>query len=274
MDNERFEFRRRAVQPMQCLREGWRLVKSNYWLFLGITFVGSLVAGMGPMGILIGPMMCGIHLCFLRAERGLPIEFSMLFKGFDYFMPSFVATLLMIVPAIVMMIGTYALFFFGMIAGLVNFGPQQRGGGPPGEEFGFFMISLMTIMFVSIMLFSTVIQAIFFFVFPLIVDRELSGWEAVSLSFRAFLANFFGVLALIILIMVLSILSLLACYVGVFFFVPISMAMTMAAYRQVFPEMESPLEKLRDFDDDDDDDHPPAPRWSQSTSTDITSESR
>ena len=101
------------------------------------------------------------------------------------------------------------------------------------------------------------------------MDRELSGWDAVVLSVRAFLGNFFGVLALVILIMFLSLLSLLACYVGVFFFMPVSMAMTMAAYRQVFPELESPLERLRDFDVGED--LPPPLKWSQPTSTDITS---
>ncbi len=273
MDDERTEFRRRAVQPMACLREGWRIIKPHYWLFLGICFIGSLVAGMGPMGILVGPMMCGIHLCLLRAERGLPIEFSMLFKGFDYFMPSLVASLLMVVPTILVMATSYAVFFFGLIAGIAKLGPQQGRGGPPGEEFGFYFISLFVVLFVSIMVFSTLVHAVFFFVYPLIVDRELSGWEATVLSFRAFLGNFFGVLALVILITMLSILSVLALYVGVIFFLPVSMAMTMAAYRQVFPELESPLERLRDFDDDDDY-RATEPKWSQAGSTDITSESR
>ena len=269
MDHEQTEFRRRAVQPMVCLREGWRLIKPNYWLFLGICFVGSLIAGMGPMGILMGPMMCGIHLCLLRAERGLPIDFGMLFKGFDYFLPSFVAALFIMVPMIVILVATYILFFFGMFAGIAAFGPQQRGGGPPGDAFGYYMMSLFAIMYVSILVTSTVLHAVFLFVFPLIVDRELSGWDAVVLSVRAFLGNFFGVLALVILVMFLSLLSLLACYVGVFFFLPLSMAMSMAAYRQVFPELESPLDRLHDFDNDDD--LPPAPKWSQPSSTDITS---
>ncbi len=166
MDDDRTKFRRRAVQPMVCLSEGWRIIKPNYWLFLGICFVGSLIAGMGPMGILMGPMMCGIHLCLLRAERGLPIDFGMLFKGFDYFLPSFVAALFIMVPMIVILVATYILFFFGMFAGIAAFGPQQRGV-PPGDEFGYYMMSLFAIMYVSILVTSTVLHAVFLFVFPL-----------------------------------------------------------------------------------------------------------
>ena len=33
-------FKRQAVEPVQCLKNGWELVKDQYWLFVGMTFVG------------------------------------------------------------------------------------------------------------------------------------------------------------------------------------------------------------------------------------------
>src|SRR5262245_33903009 len=66
MREDRFHFNRGAIRPMQCLADGWRLIKSDYWFFVGVTFVGILVAELAPMGILMGPAMCGIHICLLR----------------------------------------------------------------------------------------------------------------------------------------------------------------------------------------------------------------
>src|SRR4051812_15369261 len=93
-------FNRNVVQPMECLKAGWALVKEQYWLFVGIMAVGILIAGVVPMGILMGPMMCGIYLVLLQHMRGRPIEFGMLFKGFDYFVESLIATLLQFVPVL------------------------------------------------------------------------------------------------------------------------------------------------------------------------------
>ena len=55
-------FNRNAVRPMECLREGFDLVKDRYWLFVGICFVAILVGSAVPLGILMGPMMCGLYM--------------------------------------------------------------------------------------------------------------------------------------------------------------------------------------------------------------------
>src|SRR5467141_1111932 len=112
------EFRRNAVQPMECLRAGWDLIKNQYWLFVGITVVGIIIGSVVPLGILMGPMMCGIYLALFQTRRGQPIEFGVLFKGFDYFGDSLIATLLHIIPVIVIIVPAYIVFFvfyFGFI---------------------------------------------------------------------------------------------------------------------------------------------------------------
>ena len=73
------------------------------------------------------------------------------------------------------------------------------------------------------------------FTFPLIVDRELSGVDAVRMSLRAARGNFGGVLGLTLLIVLLSLLGVLLCYVGAFLVMPLGYAMIAVAYRQVFP---------------------------------------
>src|SRR3989442_1676690 len=79
MTDPRFTFHRGAIRPIQCVRDAWRLVKDDYWLFLGLTVVGMLIGSFAPLGVLVGPMMCGIYVCLLRRLDGRRIDFAMLF---------------------------------------------------------------------------------------------------------------------------------------------------------------------------------------------------
>src|SRR6187200_1250862 len=99
------EYNAGAVSPMVCLREGWQMIKDDYWLFFGITFVGVFLAGMAPMAILLGPMMCGIYMALLQQERGKKVKFDLLFQGFNFFVPSLIATMIEVAPIVVLAIG-------------------------------------------------------------------------------------------------------------------------------------------------------------------------
>src|SRR5437870_10967981 len=92
------EFHSGAVAPVECLKAGWAAIKDRYWLFLGVTLIAMLIGGAVPV-VLIGPMMCGLYLCLLAKMRGEPIEFGLLFKGFDYFVPALVAAAFQIVQS-------------------------------------------------------------------------------------------------------------------------------------------------------------------------------
>src|SRR5258706_16052133 len=62
MPNNDPAFNRGVVRPIECLTSGFEMIKGQYWLVLGITVVGMLVGALVPMGVLMGPMMCGIYL--------------------------------------------------------------------------------------------------------------------------------------------------------------------------------------------------------------------
>lgn len=64
------EFRSGVVKPVECLKAGLELVRNQYWLFVGITAVGMIIAGAVPLGILMGPMMCVIYLALFKQRRG------------------------------------------------------------------------------------------------------------------------------------------------------------------------------------------------------------
>ena len=43
------EFKRNAVEPVECIKAGWNLIKSQYWLFAGIAVVGMLIGSVVPL---------------------------------------------------------------------------------------------------------------------------------------------------------------------------------------------------------------------------------
>jgi hypothetical protein len=225
------EFKRNAVEPIECLKAGFELIKNQYWLFVGITAIGIIIGSVVPLGILMGPMMCGIYLALLQTRRGQPIEFGTLFKGFDFFGDSLIATLLHIIPVIVIIVPAYIVFFvfyFGFIVAM-----SQSGGPPnPAALLGFFglVIVFWLVVFVVLILLSVV----FTFAYPLIVDRRLSGLDAVKLSIRAAFANFWRLLGLLLVTGLLNFVGALFCYVGAFFVLPIGFAAIATAYEQVF----------------------------------------
>lgn len=223
------EFRSGAVAPMECLKEGWATIRDRYWLFLGISFVAMLIGGAVPV-VLVGAMMCGVYLCLFAKMRGKPVEFGMLFKGFDYFMPGLIAAAIQTLPVIIV-IAVGQVFFVAFTLAVL---PTERGAPPPPV----FWIGLIVFVLFAVIV-SLVMHTLFLFAYPLIVDRKLSGWEASKTSYRAALQNLGGILGLILLIVGLGLLGLLACYVGFVLVMPISFAANAAAYRRVFPDTAS-----------------------------------
>ena len=228
MSTPELRFNRKVVDAMGCIRGANALIKDQYWLFVGMTAVGILVGSAVPLGILMGPMMCGLYLTFFKRRRGEPIEFGDLFKGFDYFGQSVIATLLHVVPIILIIVPAYILFYVFFVLSVVVQGNEPN----PAAMFGvmglfmiFYLVMVIIIIFVSVG---------FTYVYPLIVDRKLQAFDAVKLSFRAALANFWRLLLLYFLNALLSLGGMLLCYVGLFLVFPITYGALAVAYEQTF----------------------------------------
>lgn len=222
------EFRRNVVEPIECIKAGWDLIKDQYWLFVGISAVGSLIGSFVPLGILLGPMMCGIYLSLFQVRRKQPVEFGTLFKGFDYFSDSLIATLIHMIPMVVIFVPSYILFYVVLFLVL----PRQGSEPDPGAMLGFF--GFFAIFWLVMMVILIVISVAFTFAYPLIVDRRLSGVDAVKLSIRAAMANFWRLLGLLLLTSLISFAGVFLCFVGVYLLLPISFAAIAMAYEQVF----------------------------------------
>jgi hypothetical protein len=224
------EFERRAVKPIECLQRGWELIKDQYWLFLGIALVGALIGGAVPLQILMGPMMCGVYLSLLKKQAGEPFEFGTLFKGFDYFVDGLVASLFHTIPMIIIIVPFYIFIFSAQIMMAMSGG---RNGDPNPAAVAAYLSGLL--IGLPIMLFLLLIVSIgFVFTYPLIVDRGLSGVNAVKLSFKAAMANFIPLFGLLLLNGLLTLAGALFCGVGAYFVLPITYAAMAVAYLQVF----------------------------------------
>src|ERR1044072_3269132 len=117
-------YNRKAVDPIACIKAGWELVKPQYWLFVGMCFIGFFIGSAVPLGILMGPMLCGIYITMFAQRRRDPIEFGMLFKGVDFFGRGVIAALLHAVPIVAILIPTYVLFYASLVLSLVAQGNE------------------------------------------------------------------------------------------------------------------------------------------------------
>jgi hypothetical protein len=239
MSERPIEINRGALRPIVCYQQGWNLIKDDYWLFLGIVFVGLLIGSLGPLNVLMGAMWCGIEICLLRRMANRNVEFRHLFDGFNYFMPSLVATMAIVIPMTVLFILSYAAFALGTIALVIPQAQaqQQGGGGPPDPSFFASLAGLWVFLLLAIMVIAVALSAPTIFMYALIVEHKLSGVAALVTSIRGIFANFWRFIGLLIVVQAVGMVGTMLLCVGVVFVLPVTFAAYAIAYRQVFGEM-------------------------------------
>ncbi len=170
----------------------------------------------------MGPMMCGLYLAIFQKHRGQRVEFGTLFKGFDYLGESIIATLIHVIPVVVIIVPFYIAFY-----GVLFFILPRSGEPDPQALIAFFAIFVVFLIIVMVLV--MVISVLFTFTYPLLVDRHMKGIEAVRLSAKAALANFWPHLGLLLLTGLLGFCGVLLCYLGMFLVFPVTYAaMSMA----------------------------------------------
>lgn len=216
-------FKTNVIEPVQCFKDGWELIKSDYWLLFAVSLLGALIGGFS-LNILLGAMLCGIYFSFLRKIDTGRARFDDLWKGFGYFVPSLLVTILIVVPM---------LFVYGIMYVPIIFAAALGSEISPDE--------LMTMIFAAIIIeivlafvlvcFHTLLA----FAFPLIVDRDLPATAAVKTSARAVWRNLSGAAGLVGIGFLLMIPGILTCGIGMYFLLPLIFAAFTIAYRRVFP---------------------------------------
>jgi hypothetical protein len=99
------------VQSGRWISEGWALVKADMGNYVLLALVFLILSSAVPV-ILQGPLIAGMHIFTMKKLLGRRAEFADLFTGFNFFVPTLVASL---VIGLLVGVGT----LFCIIPGLV-----------------------------------------------------------------------------------------------------------------------------------------------------------
>lgn len=237
------QFQSGGIDAGGCVSNAWEMLKANYGIYLGISLLAMILTGCIPCLnlFLIGPVVGGIYYVVLRDMRGEPIEFGMMFKGFEKFVPLMVIGLIQSIPGVIAQVIQYG----------VRFAEIGMGGMGNGRDFDFFqsssrnpaleggMVVLIIVVAIAFMIFSVIWWAVFFFAVPLAMEYDMGPIDAIKLSARAGMSNIGGLIVLLIFEALVGLVGFLLICIGMFLIsIPVIYIANAFAYRQVFPLIE------------------------------------
>ncbi len=190
------------VDLSNWIKDGFDLYKNNFGILLITTLIGAILASV-TFGILAGPMSAGILLITLALhdKKEPKPEIGDLFKGFGFFLQSF---LLIIVWGII-------IFVASVIVGI-----------------------LPLIGFLASLCVQLAANALLMFSLFLIVEKQMDFWPASMESINMVKTNFWPFLALSVIAGVLGSIGILLLGIGIVFTLPIYFCIITVAYRKVF----------------------------------------
>jgi MFS family permease len=211
-----------VIRAFDCYREAWEMIKPQFGMVLAVYFIAMLIGG--AVGIIMGALMCGLFLCLFDLQEGRELKKDRLFNGFQYFLPAFVVMLVMIIPVIIMMV----LIYIPMI-GMAFAGSKMD----ESEIIPFIIVAVIIEVIFAILM--VCFHTLMMFAFPLIVDKELSAFQAMKTSAKGVWMNLGGVASLFGVGFLVSFAGLLVFCVGIYLAMPLVLAAQVVAYRKIFP---------------------------------------
>jgi uncharacterized membrane protein len=234
-----------AIDAGECVSNGWNLVKPNYWMYFGITLLAVILISCIPClnFFLIGPVGVGVYYVLLKGMRHESVDFGMMFKGFEKFVPAMVVGVIQSLPGIIWTGIDYGANIASLVGGSANNG--GFGNFYQADAFELPILAGITAAYVVLGLVFAVVSVIwgvtFIFALPLLAEHDLSPIDALKLSARAAWSNIGGIVLLIVIQALIALAGVFALCIGVFFVIPILYAATAFAYRQVFPFSDRPM---------------------------------
>ena len=184
------------------MEEGFNLYKNNFAVLVLASLIGGVLS-VATMFILAGPMVAGVLLIAMALfdKQEPKPEVGDLFKGFKYFLNSFLYV-----------------FVWGISLIIVSC-----------------ILSLVPCLGQVAALFAVyAAQAFLLFGLFLIVDRDMEFWPASIKSFETVKTNFWPFLALSIVSGLIGGIGAIACGIGVVITIPIQVCILTVAYRDIF----------------------------------------
>lgn len=192
--------------------KSWERFSATLGMSIVVYLVGGLVAGIVggiTLGIVGIPVIAGVLKVFRNVARGGDADFGELFSEFSNFAQWFMLWLFMLV--------------LGIIIAVIN------------------MILAVTGIGMILMPFVGLIVGIFlFFLFPLMLDKRMSAFEAAKESFNKVKGNFGGLIGPIILAMLVACAGGLVFGIGALFTAPWMLIAMWLIYDSVYGPAPAP----------------------------------
>lgn len=234
-----------------CLTSSWRLFQERFSTLFGATMMYLLISfGLGVFGalpyigvlfklcsmIIVGPLVAGLYVFYLRVIRGETPPLGSLFDGFrrmfgHLFLETWVAAILTSLP---LLAGAIVLFFsLGLTAimGLAKGSASWPDVAVFAPGLGLFLLGLPVTVFLTVN---------WMFALPMILDQRLDFWTAMKRSGRQVRRHWWSCLALLVVMSILNLAGIMCCLVGWLVTFPISILVLMCAYETVIHGRKAP----------------------------------
>jgi hypothetical protein len=251
------------------IQRGWELLKGNFGIIFGTFSIMILVeiACGGALGLVrlpfnnallqapvlvrvgceylsstvlllvMGPLMGGVFLVYLKTIRGQATGVGEMFVGFQQ------AYLQLCLGGVVvsLIVGACMLPFrivWEMKAGPLLAQMQHMQNDPTGMQtllpqlLSAFSSSLPVLLICMVPV--TFLTVCWQFTLPLIIDKQMDFSTAMKTSWKMVMKHWWQVFGLTILVGLVSALGLFGCCIGILFTAPIGMAALMIAYETIF----------------------------------------
>lgn len=176
------------------MQEAFDLYKRNFVVLLLVNTIALVLSGV-TLFILSGPLSAGVvivTLALLDGSSPKP-QAGDVFKGFQFFLPSFLLMLILLGASMLV----------SMVLG-------------PLSSVATWVLSTLTM-----------------FSLFLIVEKKMDFWPAIVASYEMVKDNFWVLLALVVVASIVSTLGFLACCIGIFATMPFYYCVLAVAYRKV-----------------------------------------
>jgi uncharacterized membrane protein len=183
------------------------------------------------LSTLIGMLMCGLMNGLSRKVQTGSVEFGDLFSGFNKLQPCLIYSVIMSLINYAIAIGAVVV---GVVFGVTMGAEMMLKDGKFDPQMFTKLFGLIFVVALIAIILTLIITVFTTFVYPLIAERNLSGMQALSASFRGGLSNILPLIGFIILQFLMVMAGALFCLVGILFVAPLLYASIFAAYRNVF----------------------------------------
>lgn len=221
-----------SVEIGAFIQRGWEICQSNLGLFVGFFLVTLLIGGtlgfipiIGNIASIIinGPLNAGSLIAAFKIIKKQPIDFSDFFKGFqnDYFLPTFLVTLVTSLFALACMIPAGIGFI------LISFTASDK---QPNT----ILLLVAALLAFAGFLGLVYLSICYVFAIPLVLGRKLEFWSAMEASRKIVGQQWFAVFGFLFVLGLINLAGALVCGLGLLVTVPLTTCAIAAAYEHIF----------------------------------------